>query len=285
MPSIDLGGITATLLDGGRFRLDGGAMFGIIPKPLWSRAIAADADNHIQLACNCLLLEGRGLGGRRVIVETGHGAKYGEKEQGFFAIDPNRWLLTALRDKGIDPASIDDVILTHLHFDHAGGLTQIDGGRALATFPNARIHVQRGEFDDARANFGIMTNTYRDENYAPIDAAGAWRLLDGAAPIMDGIEALPTPGHTRGHHSIIIRGKDRTLAFPGDVMPTRRHVGRPYNMAYDLFPLDNRESKGRLLRRASDERWLLALDHEPDTPLMSVVAEKDWYRLEAVAGG
>lgn len=278
---IDLGGCRVRLLSGGRLRLDGGAMFGIIPKPLWTRSVPADAENRVALACNCLLVEFDG-DDRRYLIETGHGAKYGEKECGIFDIDASNWLLPSLRARGIDAGSITDVILTHLHFDHAGGLTFLPEGRtdALPTFPNARVHVQERELLDARENFGIMTATYRAENLTPIDQAGAWNLLDGEAEIGSTIRVLATPGHTRGHQSILIRGRDRTAVFVGDVMPTAAHVGAPYNMAYDLFPIDNRASKRDLLTRAARENWLLLLDHEPARPAVRVVAEKSWFRLE-----
>jgi glyoxylase-like metal-dependent hydrolase (beta-lactamase superfamily II) len=279
---VDLGGCIATILSGGAFRLDGGAMFGIIPKPLWCRSVPAEADNSIRLACNCVLLAWSN--GRRAIVEVGHGPKFAAKEQGFFAIDPARWVLPALRANGVDPESIGDVVLTHLHFDHAGGLTHYDdSGRPVATFPSAKVHVQRREFEDARANFGIMTNTYREENFTPIDALDAWRLLDGEVEILPGVRALLTPGHTRGHHSIVIEGATRTLVYGGDVMPTRHHIGRPYNMGYDLFPLDNRESKAKLLARAAEHDWLVAIDHEPDEPLVTATREKGWFSLKPAA--
>ncbi|MFN0136133.1 MAG: MBL fold metallo-hydrolase [Phycisphaerae bacterium] len=277
-PLIDLGGVSVRVISGGKLKLDGGAMFGIIPKPIWSRSCPADGENRIQLACNCLLLEW--TGGRRAIVESGHGEKYAEKEQGFFEIDPARWLLQSLDEIGVEPASIDDVLLTHLHFDHAGGLTRRDGERVVATFPRAKVHVQRAEHEDARANFGIMTNTYREENYQAIDAADAWRLSDGGGEMIPGVTALPTMGHTRGHQSIVVRGRDRTLVFAGDVMPTRHHIGRPYNMGYDLFPLDNRESKNRVMKQAADEGWIVCIGHEPDAPLQTVQSDgKGWYAL------
>lgn len=283
----DLGGCTVSLLCGGRFKLDGGAMFGIIPKALWSRSAPADEANRIQMASNCLLVEWQTETARRVIIETGHGAKFGEKELKIYDISPERWLLPTLVQNGIDPATISDVVVSHLHFDHAGGLTREQDGRLMPTFPHAKVHVQRPEFEDARANFGIMTNTYREENFTAIDAASAWTLLDGPGvvipaprPGLPEIRAIASPGHTRGHHSLLVVGQERTAAFIGDVMPTRAHIGRPYNMGYDLFPLDNRASKQRVLSRAADEDWLVVLDHEPDSPVVRVLREGDWFRTE-----
>ena len=263
-PTYDLGGCTVTLVSGGRLKLDGGAMFGLIPKALWSRSYAADEQNRILLACNCLLVEWSGASDRRVIIETGHGPKYDAKEQRIFAIDPARWLLPSLQALGVDPATITDVVVTHLHFDHAGGLTYEQ---------------------DARAGFGIMTATYRQENYAAIDAAGAWRPLEGAVEIVPGVRALPTPGHTRGHHSIAVEGRERALVYGGDLMPTRHHLGAPYNMAYDLFPLDNRASKRQVLEWLAGRDGLIAIDHEVDTPVMSVRRKDDWFELLPAAPG
>lgn len=279
---IDLGGCTVRLISGGSLKLDGGAMFGIIPKPLWSRTTPADEQNRIQLACNCVLVEWHGEGGRRALIEVGHGPKYGEKEQRIFAIDPADWILPNLRAAGVEPETISDVIVSHLHFDHAGGLTQERDGRLFATFPDARVHVQRQEYDDARANFGIMTTTYRDENFAPIAGDDRWGLVAGEAEIVPGVRPLLTPGHTRGHHSLVISARDAKLIFVGDVMPTAAHAGAPYNMAYDLAPVENRASKQRLLEFAVEEDALLVLGHEPATPLVRASAEREWFRLEAV---
>lgn len=284
LPKFDLGNCTVTLLSGGSLKLDGGAMFGLIPKPLWSRVYPTDDQNRIQLACNCLLVERPGSD-QRIIIETGHGPKYGEKEQKIFAIDPTRWLLPSLAQAGIDPASVTDVVASHLHFDHAGGLTYQRDGQLLPTFPNARVHVQKPEFEDARANYGIMTATYREENYKPLDERDAWRLLDGQAEIAPHVRTIPTPGHTRGHHSIAVTGSDRTLVFSGDLMPTRHHLGAPYNMGYDLFPLENRASKHKLLTWLAENNALLAIDHEVETPILSVRPAKDWFELEPAAPG
>jgi glyoxylase-like metal-dependent hydrolase (beta-lactamase superfamily II) len=274
----DLGACQVKVLDGGRLKLDGGAMFGLIPKPLWTRSYPADEQNRIELACNCLLVTWPGSA-RRLVIETGHGPKYGEKEQRIFAIDPAHWLRPTLLAEGIDPASITDVVVTHLHFDHAGGLTWQDGEQVVPTFPNATVHAQRQEYDDARAGYGIMTATYRAENLEPIDAAQRWQLLDGEEEIVPGVRSRMTRGHTRGHHSIVVEGRERPLVFGGDLMPTRHHLGAPYNMAYDLFPIENRESKRALLAWLAERDGLLALDHELETPVMRVAAAGDWFEL------
>lgn len=255
-------------------------MFGIIPKAVWSRKTASDEQNRIALGCNCLLVEWEGSGGRRAIIETGHGAKYGEKERGIFAIDAGRWLLPELAGAGVDAASISDVIVTHLHFDHAGGLTQLREGVIERTFPKAAVHVQRREYEDARANFGIMTMTYREENFGAVDAGDAWRLHDGPVEPIPGVRLIPTPGHTRGHQSILVQGRERGVLFLGDVMPTREHVGAAYNMGYDLLPLENREAKRRMLSEAAEREWLVVLDHEPVSPVVRVRPEGGYFAVE-----
>jgi glyoxylase-like metal-dependent hydrolase (beta-lactamase superfamily II) len=277
-PRFDLGGCRVTLVSGGGLKLDGGAMFGLIPKPLWTRSCPADEQNRIQLACNCLLVEWDGSD-RRLVIETGHGPKYAEKEQKIFAIDPGTWLRPSLLDLGMDPESITDVAVSHMHFDHAGGLTWEQDGRTVATFPRAQVHVQKREAEDARSRYGVMTATYREENFTPIDERSAWRLLDGEAEIVPGVRSIPTPGHTRGHHSILVEGRDRALVFGGDLMPTRHHLGAPYNMSYDLFPLENRASKQKLLTWLAERDALLAIDHEVETPVVSVRKAGDWFGL------
>ena len=184
---------------------------------------------------------------------------------------------------GIDPATITDVVVTHLHFDHAGGLTHLADGQVRPTFPHARVHVQRQELADARRNFGVMTATYREENFHPLDAADAWHLLDGETEIVPGVRPRLTPGHTRGHHSIVVTGRDRTLVYGGDLLPTRHHAGAAYNMSYDLYPLENRASKQKLLAWLAGCDGLLALDHEIDTPVVAVRPDGDWFRLEPAA--
>ncbi len=252
------------LLRAGSFRLDGGAMFGIIPKALWQRTTDCDDQNRITLQTNCLLLDN---GERKVLIETGYGNKFEEKMRAQFALE-ERSIVDALGEEGVEVDEIDDVVLTHLHFDHAGGLTQripatspkgID--RIVPTFPNARVHVQRREWDDALANRSTMTRTYLKEHLAPIK--NSLGLYNGEVEPIAGVWVSPAPGHTWGQQSVFFRDADGVVIFPGDVMPTVHHAGLAFNMAYDVEPFTNMQTKAKLLERCVDEGWRWVLDHEP----------------------
>ncbi|MCK6509985.1 MBL fold metallo-hydrolase [Myxococcota bacterium] len=255
------------LLRAGAFRLDGGAMFGLIPKALWSRSFPADEDNRITLQTNCVLLESPH---RLVLIETGCGNKFGAKERQFYELE-SRWVGDALREEGVERTDITDVIITHLHFDHAGGLTYLSAPDApiQASFPNARIHTQRTEWQDALANRSTMTRTYLRDHLEPI--AEQIIRLDGNSEILPGIHTLPVPGHTWGQQAILFQDDLGTLCFPGDMMPTLHHVGDAFNMAYDMLPYQNTQTKRSLLHRAHREAWRLILDHEPGPAVVSVI--------------
>lgn len=256
-----LGRATLTMLNGGDFRLDGGAMHGVVPKTIWSRLVSCDDRNRCTYTTNCLLVE---IGGQRVLVETGNGDKFPPKEKDIYGIDHDRSIATALSEIGVTPESIDVVVMTHLHFDHAGGATRRrrDGGLE-PVFSRARHVVQRRELDAAHHPHERNRASYLAENFAPLEAAGLLVTVDGEAEIVPGVRVLPTPGHTPGHQSVLIDGGDGEKAlFLGDVVPTSVHVRLPFIMAYDLDVEATLSSKKRLFARAIEEGWIVLWGHD-----------------------
>ncbi|MCA9290142.1 MAG: MBL fold metallo-hydrolase [Phycisphaerales bacterium] len=271
------------VLRAGALRLDGGSMFGVVPKALWSRMVSCDDQNRIDLQTNCLLLHD---GTTRVLIETGFGDKWSDKERGIFHLE-RRTIVDALAEHEVEPGDIDHVIVSHLHFDHAAGLTRLDEtGAPTLTFPNAEIIVQRTEWDDALANKSTMTRTYLRSHLDPIVARV--RLVDGDAEVLPGIHVWPMVGHTWGQHAIRFDDGRGTVAFVGDVMPTVHHVGLAFSLAYDMLPHENMRSKRTLLEQAASEGWRLVLDHEPGPPCVTVAPDADrpgQFRLQTLDGG
>jgi len=259
------------LLRAGSFRLDGGTMFGIIPRVLWQKLMPPDDLNRITLQTNCLLLDD---GRRTVLIETGYGNKFDAKNRDIFALE-DRWIGRALEDAGVDRCEIDAVVVTHLHFDHAGGLTFVDapGATPRPTFPNARVYVQKTEWEDALANKSTMTRTYLRDNLDSI--ADRVVLLEGECEALPGIRTMLTPGHTWGQQGVLFQDREGVVVFPGDVMPTASHVGSLYNMAYDVLPYENILTKRRLLKRCAAEGWRLAIDHEAGCAVRRVRVHPD----------
>jgi glyoxylase-like metal-dependent hydrolase (beta-lactamase superfamily II) len=239
-----LGDAQLTMVNGGDFRLDGGAMHGVVPKTIWSRLVSCDAENRCTYTTNCLLVE---LGGRRVLIETGNGDKFPDRLKAIYGIDHDRSVAVALREIGVEPASIDVVVLTHLHFDHVGGCTRrtTDGGSA-PVFPRARHVVQRAELDAALHPHERNRASYLAENLEPLLGAGLIDAIDGEREVAPGIRVIPSPGHSRGHQSVLIDGGGERALFLGDVVPTSVHVPLPWIMAYDLDVEGTLESRRAL---------------------------------------
>ena len=289
--SFTLGSLRCHLLDGGLQRLDGGAMFGVVPKPLWSRRITPDDRNRIPLGMRCLLIEHPdGL----VLVDTGLGNKEDPKFLDIYGVEnggdpgPTR-LEDALRASGHAPAEVRWVINTHLHFDHAGGNTlRGEGGASappLLAFPNATYVVQHNELEFARHTNERTRASYLPHNYEPIAAAGRWRLLDGDDEILPGILARMTPGHIPWHQSIVLRSGGETAVFLGDVIPTAHHLPLAWIMGYDLEPLRTLESKRALLAEAIAGGWWFIFEHDAHTAMGRVVAEGKGAGLAEVVAG
>jgi glyoxylase-like metal-dependent hydrolase (beta-lactamase superfamily II) len=249
-------------LSDGLFRLDGGAMFGVVPKVLWSKLCAADEQNRVELALRCLLVEGAG---RRVLLDAGIGEKWSPREVDMYAIDHAAGeLRRSLAHLGVAVEDVTDVVVTHLHFDHAGGLTRSDGnGRLALSFPNARVHVQRDHFAWAQHPTEKDRASFRAENYALLESAGKLVLHDGDAEVAPGLRIRRGGGHTVGHQMIQIDDRGDGLVFTGDTLPTAAHLKPAYVMGYDLFPLATLEEKKKILDEVFARGLVLAFDHEP----------------------
>ncbi len=263
-------------IDGGRLRLDGGAMFGVVPKPLWSRRTPADERNRITLAMRCLLVE---TAEARLLVDTGLGNKENEKFLDIFGVDnrgrPTR-LEDSLREAGIEAADITHVISTHLHFDHAGGNTVLaEDGRVRAAFPNARYFIRRGEWDFARLDNERIRASYIRANFEPLADDGRIEFVEEDGEIVPRVRVVHTPGHTPHHQSVLIETAEGLFCYLADLVPTRAHLPLPWIMGYDIEPLVTLESKRTLLSRAAVEGWGLIFEHDPVVAWGRAIARTD----------
>jgi glyoxylase-like metal-dependent hydrolase (beta-lactamase superfamily II) len=264
-----IGRFTVHALQAGHLRLDGGAMFGVVPKPLWQRKIEPDDRNRIPMCMRCLLIEhDDGL----VLVDTGAGNKEDRKFIDIYGIEnaggESRTMLEdAIRGAGFAPEEIRLVIDTHLHFDHAGGNTYVAGdGTILPAFPNARYVVQAGEMHYATHTNERTAASYFARNWDPVIASGRFDLIDGDREIVPGIAVRRTPGHTPHHQSVIIDGGGEIACFVADLVPTTSHVPLAWIMGYDVEPLVTLETKRALLTEAVADAWLMIMEHDAFTP-------------------
>jgi len=277
-----LGRLRVHAIQAGGQQLDGGAMFGVVPKTLWSRRLAADEKNRIPMGMRCLLIEHEhGL----VLLDTGSGNKETAKFHDIYAIE-NRGAegRTALEDgiraAGFTPDDVSLVINTHLHFDHAGGNTwRAPSGEVLPSFPNARYVVQGGEVAYAEHPNERTTASYFPANWGPVVANGRFDFVSGDVEILPGVSVRPTPGHTPHHQSVIVRSGGETLCFLGDVVPTSHHLPLPWIMGYDVEPLLTLESKRALLADAVREDWLLVFEHDAHVGFGRAMHDGKAYRL------
>lgn len=264
--SFKVGRIQCHLIEAGTLRLDGGAMFGIIPKPLWERRTTPDERNRILLAMRCLLVEhDDGL----VLVDTGIGDKDEPKFRDIYGVDNGGTrgrtrLDDRLAELGHSAADVRWVINTHLHFDHAGGNTyRAPSGELVPSFPQARYVVQRGELDFARHTNERTAGSYLAPNFSGIQ----FTLLDGERTPLPGIRCLPTPGHVPFHQSILVESGGEVACFIADLMPTSAHIPLPWIMGYDLQPLVTLETRRQVYQRAIEEGWRICFEHDPSVAL------------------
>jgi glyoxylase-like metal-dependent hydrolase (beta-lactamase superfamily II) len=256
-------------IQAGGQKLDGGAMFGVVPKPLWERRIKPDDRNRIQLGMRCLLIEHEsGL----VLIDSGAGNKENEKFHDIYGVENSgendaTQLEDGLRDLRAQPSDIAIVINTHLHFDHAGGnTTRTADGRILPTFPKARYVVQAGEYEYATHTNERTAASYFPHNFVPVKDAGMFDLVQGEKEIVKGIRVMPTPGHVPHHQGIRLESDGEVAFYLADLAPTTSHLPLPWIMGYDVEPLVTLETKRRILGRAAEEGWLMVFEHDAETP-------------------
>lgn len=256
-----LGDFELTILSDGNYYIDGGAMFGIIPKVMWEKRIAADEYNNIPMGTNSVLIR---TGRENVLIETGIGDKLSEKRQAIYRHRPR--LMNSFEEARVSPDEIDIVVNTHLHFDHCGWNTYYRHGEPVPTFPRATYYVQRGELEHAHEQHERDYVSYMTDNYDPLVNSGQMKLLDGDAEIVPGICVKIYPGHTRNMQVVIIRSGGRTAAYPSDILCDAKHLDPTWVLGYDLYPLETIASKHRFYQQAIPEQWLVIFTHDHELP-------------------
>lgn len=260
-PALVLGSLELVPLSDGFFGLDGGAMFGVVPKPLWERVAPADARNRIRMGMRPLLVRGE----RTLLIDAGCGDKMDAKAADIYAFDRSRHLDHALAEAGVTAADIDVVVASHLHFDHAGGFTMRDsGGIVRPRFPRAQYVVRTGEWNDATHPHERNRASYFAENFVPLRDAGVLTLMEDDGEVAPGVRVRRTGGHTRHHQMVMIESGGKTAVFAADLIPTAAHVPLPWIMGYDLYPMETLEFKRAFLREAVEREYVVFFEHEPE---------------------
>jgi glyoxylase-like metal-dependent hydrolase (beta-lactamase superfamily II) len=265
---IKIAGYEIYTLSVGDFKLDGGAMFGVVPKPLWEKQCPADARNRIDMTARALLLKSPK---RTIVVDAGIGHKDDEKFAEIFDITfPHGGIFEALAKHNVSPEHVTDVIYTHLHFDHAGGTTVMKNGETVPLFPNARHYVQSAQYHHGKTRNPRDRASYIDPNYEPVRSAGLLEFLEGDVELFPGLHLDLTSGHTPALQMIRITDGRNTMFYPSDLIPLAAHVPLPYIMGYDLFPLTTLNDKEHWLNKAAKENWIVVLEHDPKIEALTV---------------
>ena len=260
------------IVSGGTFRLDGGAMFGTVPKVVWNKLYPADEENQILMATNCLLIRGE-VGGKKhvILVDNGNGDKETDDFMARFKFEGRGVLDANLAHHGVKPGDITLCILTHLHFDHAGGSTRFGAdGKPVPSFPNARYVVQAKDLADARHPHLRVKASYLPQNWEPLEAAGLLETVDGIAELLPGISVRPAPGHIEGLQNVVIEGGGKRLVYLADLIPTARHIQPAWVMGYDLDVVTCVNERQKLLAEVTGTDTILVFEHDPEIPAGTV---------------
>ncbi|NOX97274.1 MAG: MBL fold metallo-hydrolase [Nitrospirae bacterium] len=276
--SLTIGCYTLNAVETGSFALDGGAIFGIVPWTIWSTFILPDEKMRIPLAVRALLIRGNG---RTILVDSGTGTKFNKKLANIYKLSFEQVnLLGSLGNLGIAPEEVTDVIITHLHFDHAGGLTYRDENSDLKlTFPGAVHHIQKANLDYAQNPLPRDHASYLPDTVQPIARQAKLNVVEGDVKLFDEIEVFLSGGHTVGQQGVKVSDGDRTLIHAADVIPTSWHLPVPFITSYDLYPVTTMEKKRELLEQAVKQGWIIFYEHDPDYIASTVRMGKRHYEL------
>ncbi len=265
--NMKLGKYKLKIITSGYFGLDGGAMFGVIPKPLWQKTNPADEINRIKLSTRHLILESDG---KKIIIDTGMGNKMDEKFRQIYNVDESHSMDIGLSKIGLKRDDITDVFLTHLHFDHTGGSTIIENGKVVPAFPNAKYYVQKKQYDWAINPSDKDKASYIKDNFVPLLDEGVLIFTSGDEQFDDEIQFIETTGHTFGQQMVKISDSSNTILFCADLIPTVSHIPLPYIMGYDLQPMETLKEKTNILPLAAEENWKLFFGHDPEIAFCTV---------------
>jgi glyoxylase-like metal-dependent hydrolase (beta-lactamase superfamily II) len=281
MSLTNIGDLELTTIEAGHFRLDGGAMFGVVPKTLWSRQIPADDKNRIPMAMRCMLVKSSATG-RIYLIDNGSGNKFDEKMKKIYSLDYSTFnLLDSLKQAGVSPEEITDMVFTHLHFDHAGGTTDYnESGLLSEVFPNATYHVNRRHWETATNPNAREKASFFPENINPIKESGRLNLVDDNHQFEKGFRTISMDGHTIGQQLPVFESADTTLIYAGDLFPTSAHVPLPWVMGYDMFPVQTLKEKEEFLNNASANNWYIFLEHDAHNEVITLKKENGKFAVE-----
>jgi glyoxylase-like metal-dependent hydrolase (beta-lactamase superfamily II) len=277
---MDLGNWQLDSVNGGMFHLDGGVMFGVVPRTLWKNVAAPDELNRIQCANNCVLARD---GTHTLLIDTGYGGKFSPLDRRFYNMEEGEPLLAGLAALGVAPDDVDTVVLSHLHFDHVCGATRFDAaGKRVPIFARARHLVGRAEWEDATGAIPELESAYPIADILPLYEAGLMMVVEDAQELVPGLRGHVTGGHTRGHMALLFESGGQTAAYLGDICPSTAHLRRMWHLAYDTYPMETRRRKPELLGRAADEGWWILWNHDPRVTVSRVArdAKREFVPLE-----
>ena len=275
---IRLGDFELRAVSDGTFKLDGGAMFGIVPKPAWEKLAPADEKNRILLSLTNLLIRANG---RWILVDTGIGTKHDPKFVEMYAVKHPPTTPESLAKEGVKPEDIDFVVISHLHFDHAGGATIRSNGAIVPTYPRATYLVQEGMWHEAQEPNPRTKGSYMPDDFLPLEKAGRLKLINGEFEVTPGVRCVPTGGHVKHHQVVRFESQGRKGIYWADMLPTTAHIKPAWVMGYDLYPHEVAALKQKMLADAMKENWVNVFEHDPNIAMARIQGDgKDGFAVE-----